>query len=74
MNKTRLTELMEKYLILECELESAIEFVNELLYARKKELEKNEPTATNTIARLETAEHEVWDLLEYIDEIEEEEA
>ena len=38
----------------------------------RKELEDNEPYATRTIDMLFNAEHEVWDLLDYISELEEE--
>ena len=69
MKRSELKELLRKHTLLECDLEDAIEFVNELLYIRRKEIEKNEPYAVITIKKLEDSEHEVWDLLEYIEEI-----
>jgi hypothetical protein len=39
---------------------------------RRRELEDNEPYATRTIDMLFNAEHEVWDLIDYISELEEE--
>jgi len=72
MTKTELKKIMDQHCILECELEDVFEFVSDLLYACRKELKKNEPYATKTIDRLENAEHEVWDLIDYVNELEEE--
>ena len=72
MTKAKLQEIMKQHCILECELDDIISFVNEILYERRCELEKNEPYATNTIKKLHDAEMEVWDLQYYIDEIMEE--
>jgi Zn-dependent oligopeptidase len=73
MTKAKLQEIMKQYCIIECELDDVIRFVNEVLYERRRELEQNEPYATNTIKKLHDAEMEVWDLQYYIDEIKEEE-
>ena len=70
MKRSELKELLRKHTLLECDLEDAIEFVNELLYMRRKEIERNEPYAVNTMNLMETAEHEVWDLLSYVEEME----
>lgn len=72
MTKAKLQEIMKQYCIIECELDDVIRFVNEVLYERRRELEQNEPYATNTIKKLHDAEMEVWDLRYYIDEIMEE--
>ena len=51
-------------------MQKLIEHISELLYLRRKELEQNEPYATRTIATLESAEHEVFDLIDYVSELE----
>ena len=71
MTKTDLKNLMNKHCIVPSELDDVIDFVSELLYMRRKELEDNEPYATRTIDILFSAEHEVYDLIEYISELEE---
>jgi flagellar biosynthesis chaperone FliJ len=63
-------ELKKKYFIFD-DVESIFDFVSEVLYLRKKETEKNEPYAVNCIKRLENAEHEVYDLIGYVAELEE---
>ena len=73
MTKNDLKKLMDKHCIVECELEDVIEFVNNLLYARRCEIHKEAPYAVTTIQRIQTAEEETWDLLNYIDEIMEDE-
>ena len=72
MTKSKLKELMNQHCIVPSELDDVIDFVAALLYMRRKELEDNEPHATRTIDMLFNAEHEVWDLIEYISELEEE--
>ena len=72
MTKAKLNELMKQHHIALSELDDVIYFVSALLYMRRKELEDNEPYATRTINTLFNAEHEVWDLLDYISELEEE--
>ena len=70
MTKTELKKLMDAHCIMPGELDDIIDFVSALLYMRRKELEDNEPYATRTIDVLFNAEHEVWDLLDYISELE----
>lgn len=70
MKRSELNELLHKHTLHECDLEDAIDFVNELLSIRRKEIERDYPYAVNTINRMEQAEHEVFDLLCYIDEME----
>lgn len=72
MTKAELKKLMKEHCITPSELDDVIDFVSTLLYMRRKELEDNEPYATRTIDMLFNAEHEVWDLLDYINELEEE--
>ena len=72
MTQKELKKLMDEHCIVPSELDDVIDFVSALLYMRRKELEDNEPYATRTIDMLFNAEHEVWDLLDYISELEEE--
>jgi hypothetical protein len=70
MKKTELKELMQQHCIVPSELDDIIDFVAELLYLRRKELSDDEPYATRTIDDLFKAEHEVYDLINYISELE----
>jgi hypothetical protein len=72
MTKGKLKELMRQYCIIESELDDVIDFIADLLYLQRKELEVNEPYATRTIDDLYRAEVLVNDLHDYIDELEEE--
>lgn len=74
MTKAKLQEIMKDNFIVECELDDVINFVADLLYYRRRELEQNESYATNTIQRLQRAEEEVADLIYYIEEIMQEDA
>ena len=72
MTKSKLKEIMNKYCIIDSELVDVLDFVSDLLYCRRKELEETEPYAVRTINALENAEHEVYDLIDYVSELEEE--
>lgn len=72
MTQQKLNELMKEHCITKYELDDVIDFVAELLYLRRKELEDNEAYATRTIDILCNAEREVYDLIDYISELEEE--
>ena len=72
MTKSKLKGIMKKYCIVESELDDVFDFVSELLYCRRQELAKSEPYAVRTMNDLEKAEHEVYDLIDYISELEEE--
>ena len=74
MKKAELKNIINQYGIFECDVEDAIMFVEDLLFARSKEIEQNEPYATKTIGRLRDAARDVWDLLEYVEDAMEEEA
>ena len=65
-------ELRNKHCIASSELDDVIEFVAALLYIRRKELEDDEAYATRAIDMLFNAEREVYDLIDYISELEEE--
>ena len=71
MTKGKLEELMKEHCITKYELDDVIDFVAELLYLRRRELEDNEAYATRTIDILFNAEREVYDLIDYISELEE---
>ena len=73
MTKTELKKIMSDNYIFESEVDDAIQFVQDLLEFKAKELEENEPYATNTIRRLRDAAHEVWELQEYVEDALEEE-
>ena len=71
MAKTQLNNLMDKHCIIPSELDDIFDFVSELLFLKRKELERDEPYAIRSINSLESAEHEVYDLIEYVSELEE---
>lgn len=70
MTIKEINELKNKYGIYD-ETEEILDFVSELLYRRAREIEKEEPYATNTIDFLDKAAHEVRELIEYISELKE---
>lgn len=73
MNNKKLEELMEKYNLLPSELDDVFNFVSDLLHLKAKHIEATEPYAHKTIAELEKASYEAWDLSNYINELEEDE-
>lgn len=73
MTKTQLNNLMDKHHVLPSEIDDIFDFVSELLFLRRKELERDEPYAVRSINALENAEHEVYDLIDYVSELKEEE-
>lgn len=73
MTKIELDKLMKENYIFPSELDDVIQFVQDLLEFQAKELEENEPYATNAIRRLREAAHEVWELQDYVENILEEE-
>ena len=72
MTKIQLKEIMRRHCIVDVDLDHVFDFVSDLLYYRRKELEVSEPYAVRSINALENAEHEVYDLIDYISELEEE--
>lgn len=71
MTIKELNELKKRYSIYD-DVGEVLDFVSELLYRRARELEKEEPYAVRTIDFLDKAAHEVWELIDYISELEEE--
>ena len=66
MKRKQLEEIMERNDFFESEIESAINFIEDMLLECAKETEKNEPYATNSIQRMRDAAREVRDLEEAI--------
>jgi hypothetical protein len=64
-------ELKKKYSIYD-DIDDVLDFVSELLNKRAREIEAAEPYATRAIDALDKAAYEVWDLIDYISELEEE--
>lgn len=64
-------EIKKKYCIYD-DAEDVLDFVSELLHRRAREIEKDEPSAWRTVDFLDKAAHEVWELIEYVSELEEE--
>ncbi len=71
MTIKELKELKKRYCVYD-DTADVIDFVSELLYRRAREIEKDEPYAKRTIEFLDKAAHEVWELIDYISELEEE--
>ena len=66
MKRKQLEKIMERNDFYESEIESAINFIEDMLLECAKETEKNEPYATNSIQRMRDAAREVRDLEEAI--------
>ena len=62
MNRKELVEIMEKHNFFESEIESAIDFIEDMLETFANKIEKNEPYAVNTIKHMRIAAKEVRDL------------
>ena len=71
MTINELNELKKKYAVYD-DVEEVIDFVSELLHRRAREIERDEPYATRAIDALDKAAYEVYDLINYINELEEE--
>lgn len=71
MKLKEFNELKKKYFIYD-DIDDVLDFVSELLHRRAREIEKEEPYATRVIDSLDKAAYEVWDLINYISELEEE--
>lgn len=71
MTKAKLYKLMKDYCIVPSELDDVLDFVCDLLYLRRKELSDDEVYATRKIDNLLNAEQEVYDLINYVSELEE---
>ena len=76
MKRKQLEEIMERNDFFESEIESAINFIEDMLLELAKETEKNEPYATNSIQRMRDAAREVralddiiWEAMENDEEV-----
>lgn len=76
MKRKQLEEIMERNDFFESEIESAINFIEDMLLELAKETEKNEPYATNSIQRMRSAAREVralddaiWEAMENDEEV-----
>lgn len=70
MTLKELYQLKKQYSIYD-ETEDVLDFVSELLHRRAREIEKTESYATRDIEFLDKAAYEVWNLIDYISELEE---
>lgn len=71
MKIKELNELKKQYGIYD-DIDDVLDFVSELLHRRAREIEKDEPSAWREVDFLDRAAHEVWELIDYISELEEE--
>ena len=76
MKRKQLEEIMERNDFFESEIESAINFIEDMLLECAKETEKNESYATNSIQRMRDAAREVralddaiWEAMENDEEV-----
>ena len=68
MTREEFKEIMRRHSIVDCEIEDAIYFVQDLIEFQADELKEKEPYATRTIYRLEDSARVVWDLVDYLEE------
>lgn len=73
MTKAELYKIMEDNCIFPSEVDDAIQFVQDLLELKAKEMEENEPYAVNAIRCLEISAREVWYLQDDVMDVLEEE-
>ena len=76
MKRKQLEKIMERNDFCESEIESAINFIEDMLLELAKETEKNEPYATNSIQRMRNAARKVralddaiWEAMENDEEV-----
>ena len=76
MKRKQLEEIMERNDFFESEIESAINFIEDMFLELAKETEKNESYATNSIQRMRDAAREVralddaiWEAMENDEEV-----
>ena len=69
MTREQFKEIMKRHCIVDCEVEDVIYFIQDLLEFQADEIKEKEPYATRAIDRLESAAREVWDLLEYLEDV-----
>jgi hypothetical protein len=69
MTREQFKEIMRRHCIVDREVEDVIYFVSDLLEFQADEIKANEPYATRAIDRLESAAREVWNLVEYVEDL-----
>ena len=69
MTREQFKEIMREHCIVDCEVEDVIYFIQDLLEFQADELRENEPYATKAIDRMEAAAREVYDLLDYLEDV-----
>lgn len=72
ISKEKLQEIKQRYsslLILDSDVDDALNFVHDLLCAEADAVKASEPYATNTIKRLEAAAYEVFEIAQEIGEV-----
>lgn len=69
MTVKEFNELRKEYSIYD-DIDNIIDFVSELLNKRARELEKEAPYATRVIDSLDKAAYEVWELIDFVSELE----
>lgn len=69
MKKSELKKLMKKYLVFESDIDNICDFCSVLLEARARDTAQEYPYATKTIQRYKDAAFEVYDLIDYIEEV-----
>lgn len=62
MTRKELVEIMEKHNFFESEIDSALDFIEDMLITLANKIEKEEPYAVNTIKNMRIAAKEVRDL------------
>lgn len=73
MKNSELQNIMRRNTIVACEIDDTIAFVAELLEHQMDELCNKEPYALRTIRALENAAALVWELQDYVSELEDDE-
>lgn len=71
MTVKEFNEIRKQYGIYD-DIDDVLDFVSELLHRRARETESDEPYAWRTVDRLDNAAREVYDLISYISDLEEE--
>ena len=70
MTHKEFNELKKKFSIYD-DVDDVLDFVSELLHRRAREIEKSEPSAWREVDFLDKAAYEVWNLIDYVSELEE---
>ena len=69
MTREQFKKIMKEHCIVDCEVEDVIYFIQDLLEFQANEIKENEPYAIRAIERMENAAREVYDLLEYLEDV-----